>query len=682
MTHSTADRARIRASSLLGVLTGGVVFVLTLLNWSTDIGRAAYAIRYASGFFEIQARALMRGHLDIPRGSMGIEGFNLGDHTFMYYGPFPALLRIPVLMVTDDFDGRLTLVSMLAGWIVFAVMTARLCWLVRRCVAGERPVGRLDAVLAAVLLAAVTGGTTLTYDAGLPWAYHEVYVWQSAFVLGTCYWILRVVLEPTGPAVGWLAACVTGAALTRTTGGVAMCLAVVALAAWFRWGRLRSGHRHWAGWVLAAGLAPLVLGIVVNMAKFGHPFMFPLEYQEWTAVNAHRRAALEANGGSITGPQFFPTAFVNYFSPLGIRFVGWFPWVTLPAHNAEAYAGAFVDQTYRTGSVTAFMPLPLALTVGAVPLLLRRARDAASPAGIVALRVAFAGCVLMTGGVMAYGYVAHRYTSEFVPALVVGSLIAGWGLLAPAIRRGRWWAAGVLTVVALGTVWSLLANAAIGSAAAAETYGGPLLARFIGVQDRISGGSGTAFAGRIHRGEDLPGSGDTDDIYVRGGCDGVYLNTGDRYWPWVIVEERGRVVRVRFPDRLGDADIPLFEVHGNGAYRVRLRTDPSGLAWVVVEVNGGERTGALIRPAPGEELRIGVRTDAALGYAEVESSPGGFVGYLPIAEFDRDWINRIRPVEQVQPDRSVHDGIEVTYQPGIGSSFCADLLAGNGHRTE
>ena len=31
--------------------------------------------------------------------------------------------------------------------------------------------------------------------------------------------------------------------------------------------------------------------------------------------------------------------------------------------------------------------------------------------------------VLITGGVMAYGYFATRYTSEFVPALVLGGAI-------------------------------------------------------------------------------------------------------------------------------------------------------------------------------------------------------------------------------------------------------------------
>ena len=40
------------------------------------------------------------------------------------------------------------------------------------------------------------------------------------------------------------------------------------------------------------------------------PYLFPLEDQVWTGVNERRREALEVNGGTITGPQFFTTSFV------------------------------------------------------------------------------------------------------------------------------------------------------------------------------------------------------------------------------------------------------------------------------------------------------------------------------------------------------------------------------------
>ena len=68
--------------------------------------RTAGAHRFAANFFDLQARAFLDGDLAVPTDSLGIEGFVIDGRTFMYFPPFPALLRIPVLMVTDGFDGR------------------------------------------------------------------------------------------------------------------------------------------------------------------------------------------------------------------------------------------------------------------------------------------------------------------------------------------------------------------------------------------------------------------------------------------------------------------------------------------------------------------------------------------------------------------------------------------------
>ena len=63
--------------------------------------------------------------------------------------------------------------------------------------------------------------------------------------------------------------------------------------------------------------------------------MFPLQDQVFTGLNAHRREVLAENGGTLAGPQFFPSALVNYFRLDGIRFTGYFPWVSFPAEPAR-----------------------------------------------------------------------------------------------------------------------------------------------------------------------------------------------------------------------------------------------------------------------------------------------------------------------------------------------------------
>ena len=193
-------------------------------------------------------------------------------------------------------------------------------------------------MLAAVFLAGITGGTTLTFDASLPWVYHEVYLWQTALVIAAAYWLVRTALEPSGRGVAWLGLVALCAVLTRTTGGWGVCVGAIALGVWMWRGRSLAGSfpgaRRLAPWVLAAGLLPLAVGVAYNMVKFGHPYLFPLQDQVWTGANQHRRFALESNGGTITGPQFFTSSLSTYFDPRGIRFVDYFPWVTLPGQNA------------------------------------------------------------------------------------------------------------------------------------------------------------------------------------------------------------------------------------------------------------------------------------------------------------------------------------------------------------
>ena len=81
---------------------GALAYGLTLLNYRWDLERTANPLGYASNFFDAQGRALLDGHLFVPAGSLGIEGFVQRGHEYMYFAPLPALLRIPVLMTTTS----------------------------------------------------------------------------------------------------------------------------------------------------------------------------------------------------------------------------------------------------------------------------------------------------------------------------------------------------------------------------------------------------------------------------------------------------------------------------------------------------------------------------------------------------------------------------------------------------
>lgn len=205
MSRPSARSAQVVASAA-GLVVGGLAFFLTLLDYGTDLTRTATRPGWFSNFYDLQAHAFLAGHLDVPAGSLGIEGFIVDGKTYTYFAPLPAILRIPVLLVTDRFDGQLTLASMALGWAVFAGFTVALVWAVRRWFQGDSTPSRREALLAGIFIAGATGGTVLTYDAALPWVYHEAYLWASATAVGGLYWLVRTVERPTVRNAVWLGA--------------------------------------------------------------------------------------------------------------------------------------------------------------------------------------------------------------------------------------------------------------------------------------------------------------------------------------------------------------------------------------------------------------------------------------------------------------------------------------------
>jgi hypothetical protein len=664
------------AATTAGLVLGGIPFFLVLLNFRTDVLRTAVAQRFASNFFDLQASAFLDGRLTVPNGSLGIEGFVIDGTTFMYFPPFPALLRIPVQMLTHSLDGRLTVPSMALAWAVLALFTARLVWLVRDCLRPDEPVSRSDAVGAAILLIAITGGTVLTFDASLPWVYHEVYLWATALAVGSAYWLLRVALVATRPAILWLGGFILATALTRTPGGWAMSGATIALACWLAVrqgrGRTRRGLATPLA-ILAAGVVPLAASITYNWVKFGHPYLFPLESQVWSQVNAHRREALEVNGGTITGPQFFETSLVNYFRPDGIRFVDYFPYITLPAEPARAYGGAFLDQTYRTGSVTAFMPLLLLLALAALPVLLRP--RATGP--VASLRWPALGSLLVGGGVMGYGYLANRYTSDFVPALVVVGTVGLWSLTRLQVPWPRLTRAVLLMAMAAGCAFSVAAQVATGSLAAAQTHRGDELTSYLALQERLSGGPRSPVSRLVSQSDSLPRQGKADDLHITGECEAMYVHTGDQYEPWNLVDQRDMVVTVlpTFVD-YHPGTLRLFRQDGVEMRYVSLEFDAdTPQARLVVEDKDGNFYSPWFEVARGREVRITAHATPDLFQTRIRvNNDSRYDLYVPVGEWNRDWYNELTRIRFM----TGHDGgstkhVQVTNSWGRAPSLCARL---------
>ena len=45
---------------------------------------------------------MFSGRLDVPNGTLGIEGFLHNGRTYTYFGVWPSIIRMPVLLVTHS----------------------------------------------------------------------------------------------------------------------------------------------------------------------------------------------------------------------------------------------------------------------------------------------------------------------------------------------------------------------------------------------------------------------------------------------------------------------------------------------------------------------------------------------------------------------------------------------------
>jgi hypothetical protein len=443
-----ASRNRVRFSLVasIAVVISAIPYLWVLLvewNDGPSLYRTVFKSGYAGNFYDLQARAILAGHLYVPKAPLAVEAWIHDGHAFTYFGIFPSLLRIPILLTTHHLDGRLTALSLLVAWLVTALVTSVLVWRVRVMVRGSALLGRSEALILGVLVASVLCGSVLVYLASLPYAYSEDMAWSVALSLGGFLALLGVLERPSWQRVTVCGLLIVAANLTRVTGGYATVLGAVLVAIWFALGRRGMDHRRWWLPMLAVAVVGLASGGAVNWLKFGTLFSIPLN--DYAAF--HHLHESRINGGRYFDIVYFPSALVAYLGPGGLRFTHLFPFITLPTGPARALGGVKFDFLERTSSLTTSMPLLFLLScIGVVSAFRRRAGDV-----LTMIRLLLVAAAAGAGIVLLYGSITNRYLADFLPFLVLASavgVVAVWGRVERRSRRFRM--ATVAIVVALG----------------------------------------------------------------------------------------------------------------------------------------------------------------------------------------------------------------------------------------
>jgi len=638
--RESADQSRKRftyaVSVALMIVTIPYLWILWDL-WSSS----ANPLRQLSpdNFYDLQTRAMLAGHLYLPNGSIGIEAFNHGGHQYTYFGLFPSVLRLPILLVTHSFDGRLTAPSLLLAFFVTGVFSSLLLWRLRLMMRGQVLLGRAEAASLGVLVASITGGSVLLFLAASPKVANEDMAWGAALTIASIFALLGVLERPTRGRVIFSGVLILLTALNRAPTGYACIIGAVLVAGWFGIGREGADSRRWCIPVLFAGVVPLALVTVVNLVKFGGPLGFSEATQVWTTVNAHRRVYLKDNGGSAFSLHFLPSTLVAYLQPTGVHWSTVFPFISLPTEPARAVGNVVLDEYYPTASLPASMPLLFLLSCWGLVTAFRP-----NPVGRVrATRILLVAAASASAGVLLIGYIAERYLADFLPFLALAGaigLIDIWRRLERKSPESRGLVLALVVAVGLYGVWANVGAAIAPTALWTSTQA----KNFVSLQQSVSGG---ALKKDVRRGSVLPYWAPAGTLFVVGQCNGLYVSTGFSYSTipgqqiqhdtWIPVEYEGGTnlaLTVVFKGPVDEHTEPVTIMKYGGA---RLDLVPVGPDQVRLELKGSGTPSSEWPPpstepvsvVPHRPYQVAVTIDPNLNSIVVSGMGGDIEHFIP-----------------------------------------------------
>ncbi|MDX2378457.1 MAG: hypothetical protein QNM02_01705 [Acidimicrobiia bacterium] len=624
-----------RRWALLATLGSTVLFWLILCRWRPwDLFARG---GFTTNFYDAQADAFWRLQLDVPADVAGIEGFLIDGKTYLYYGPFLAVARLPLAPFGGWSEGRLTGLSMLIAFACLCTVTFHLA----------RRVARLDGAPAgapwrpALVVSVVALSPALALAGGVN-VYHETELWALVLILATFVALLDVFHEPSARSLTLAGGAALATVLTRASVGFGALTALGITGAWLVW-----HHRRRLGiGALATSAGGAVAYVGINLAKFGTPLDLPADRQVLTLLDPGRAEWFAENGGSFFGLRYLPTTTLQYLRPDTIRFERLLPFVRFgpPGHEF----GSPLESNTPTGSLTATATLLVLMTAFGAVVLVRRHRWR--------LTGLMAGAAVAALPTLAIGFLANRYLVDLLPLLVVPAALAGvsWHVGQP---RARWRPAAIVGVVAL-LAWGAVVNTALAVWLDGVARPGFTAVRY-GFDERIFGGAppGVTDISRDAEGAlVVPRDG---IVGIDGDCDGLYVaSQGD----WVPLElaDGVRSLQVTFDPSAGFGSL---SAENGDAISIVVGQDGSSLETTVHSADGTETRQTIDWPVEGPVV------------VEVTSDPvgGGLLGGLTVLVDGQPALRVFEAPELTT--MTAWGGFTIAPQEGSTTPICNDISA-------
>ena len=412
-----------------------------MLLWvfTTTGGRQIFVKEVLGGAYDSQAEHFLRGNVDVDVEAISHEAMIVNDHVRMYFGPFPALLRIPLNFLYPAGHAKWSRISgFCAGVIALFAFAGLVCIGLRSSSLSSRARNWLGNTC----LMGFALGSPLPFLLGNLSIYNEAIIWGFALSLAALFFAFCA-QQTQGTALTFallgFSFCAGGALLSRVTFGAPFVLIAPILAL-----GIRSEKRitNFMALLLPLGAA-VAFYLWLSYARFGNFLGVNFDYY----INPDHRDYAKQHG--IFNLTRVPYSFVDYFSLTPPSFYFQPPLFRVGRHYLPVGAPFSLDFSETFLSVPWCSGwLVFGAILGIVCLLRPRRTDFFQRAMATALLAQFIW-------ILSYFLLAQRYASDLYPFMIFCfvTFLAAGGI---AVHKVRYLLIGL---VGISIIINLLATA-------------------------------------------------------------------------------------------------------------------------------------------------------------------------------------------------------------------------------
>jgi len=388
-----------QAPNLLPV---GLVLAMLLWIFTTTGGQQILVNEILSEAYDSQAEHLLRGDSGVDAEAIRAEAMVVNGKIRMYFGPFPALVRMPLNYVYPTGRGQW---SRITGFCAGMIALAAFAGLIRMGLRSSQLSSRWRNWVGNACLVGFAFGSPLLLLLGNLSIYGEAMIWGLAWSLAALYFACRSRKAESSTLTRSLFAfslCAGCALLSRVTFGAPLLLIAPVLAL-----RLlpKERIRNLAALFLPLGTA-LLFYLLFSYAKFGN-----FQGTSWDHyVNAAQREFTQKHGFSRL--ERVPYSFVDYFALRYPEFKRDTPFLRAymhPYNHPTLYAMPFTE-TYS--SLIWYSSWIILGAVIGVAMLFRRRNSDWADRKIAAIFFVQVIAIMSVPGII------QRYAAEFYPFLI------------------------------------------------------------------------------------------------------------------------------------------------------------------------------------------------------------------------------------------------------------------------